>query len=75
MAERLEWADNNHELISRVATDPLRHLCDWEKVDEPWQFLAACKEFYHVMIVCDQQYTSLPIAVDATCSGLRSWLG
>ena len=34
MAERLEWADNNHELISRVATDPLRHLCDWEKVDE-----------------------------------------
>ena len=31
MAERLEWADNNHELISRVATDPLRHLCDWGK--------------------------------------------
>ena len=27
------------------------------------------------MIVCDQQYTSLPIAVDATCSGLQILAG
>ena len=73
--ERLDWANNNHELISRIAKDPLRHLSDWEVADEPWQFLAACEEYYHCLIECDRSHTGLPIAVDATCSGLQVLAG
>ena len=75
MADRLKWADENHELITRVATDPIGNLTEWEAADEPWQFLAACEEFYHCLIEYDRQWTNLPIAVDATCSGLQILAG
>ena len=72
---RLEWVADNHELISKVATDPLGYLSEWEKVEEPWQFLAACDEYYHCIIACDRNHTGLPVAVDATCSGLQILAG
>ena len=72
---RLEWVLHNLELISRVATDPLRHISDWEGVEEPWQFLASCHEYHHCIITCDRNTTGLPIAVDATCSGLQILAG
>ena len=39
--------------------------------EEPWLFLAACDEYYHCCIKRDRDYTALPVAVDATCSGYR----
>ncbi len=71
MAERQEWVRDNHDLISCVATDPLVHLSLWEGADEPWQFMAACEEFNACVIECSRSWTSLPVAVDATCSGLQ----
>jgi DNA-directed RNA polymerase len=50
MAERLAWTLENHQLITIIATDPLSNLHEWEGVDEPWQFLAACEEYYHCVI-------------------------
>lgn len=73
--ERLDWADANHDLISRVATDPLANIGDWEAADEPWQFLAACEEMYACLIACSRTFTGLPIATDATCSGLQILAG
>ena len=73
--ERVQWVDNNRELITRVATDPLSNLPDWENVDEPWQFMAACHEYYHCCIECDKNTTGLMVAVDATCSGLQILAG
>ena len=75
MSERLEWVANNFTLISRVATDPIEHLPEWEVADEPWQFLAACEEFYHCVITADRQFTGLMVATDATCSGLQILAG
>ena len=72
---RLDWVVHNHELITKVATDPLTYLHEWENVEEPWQFLAACDEYYHCIINCDRNYTGLPVAVDATCSGLQILAG
>ena len=43
MEDRQVWVNNNHDLITRVATDPIGNLPDWEGADEPWQFLAACE--------------------------------
>jgi len=73
--DRLDWVDSNIGLIIRVATDPIGRLCDWENVEEPWTFLAACEEYYHTCIIHSRNYTRLPVAVDATCSGLQILAG
>lgn len=75
MHERMQWVAENDEVISAVALDPIGNLHLWEGVEEPWQFLAACDEYYHCVITCDRTFTSLPIAVDATCSGLQILAG
>ena len=75
MEDRQDWVLHNHDLITRVATDPIGNLSEWESADEPWQFLASAHEYYHTCILCDKNYTSLPIAVDATCSGLQILAG
>jgi DNA-directed RNA polymerase len=75
MAERLEWTANNLTIIERVATDPIGCLSEWEVADEPWQFLAACEEYYHCVIAADRQFTGSLTATDATCSGLQILAG
>ena len=75
MHERMQWVAENDEVISAVAQDPIGNLPIWEAADEPWQFLAACDEYYHCVINCDRNYTSLPVATDATCSGLQILAG
>ena len=75
MSERMEWVRNNHTHITRVATDPLSNIGEWEGAEEPWQFLAACEEYYHCVLVADRQFTSLMVATDATCSGLQILAG
>ena len=75
MSDRLTWVKENTHLISCVASDPILHIHEWESVDEPWQFLAACNEYYHCVLKCDRHFTSLPVATDATCSGLQILAG
>ena len=70
--ERQEWVKSNLQLIQNVATDPIRYLPEWENhVDEPWQFLASCDEYYNCVITKDRKTTGLCVAIDATCSGLQ----
>ena len=75
MQERLDWVKNNSTLIGACALDPIGNRTEWEDVEEPWQFLAACEEYYHCIIVKDRPYTSLMISTDATCSGLQILAG
>lgn len=75
MKERHDWVEANLNLISRVATDPLGNLCEWEGASEPWQFLAACEEYFACVIDCSRSWTSIPVAIDATCSGLQILAG
>jgi len=75
MQERLQWVKDNITFIKRVATDPIGFLSEWEAADEPWQFLAACEEYYHCVVVCDRSHTGLFVATDATCSGLQILAG
>jgi len=75
MQERLQWVKDNITFITRVVTDPIEYLSEWEEADEPWQFLAACEEYYHCVVVCDRSHTGLFVATDATCSGLQILAG
>ena len=76
MEERLEWIDKaeNYEMVQRVWRDPIDNIADWENADEPWLFLAACNEFCELHFE-HRDHTHLPIAVDATCSGLQILAG
>jgi len=75
MTERLSWVAENEDLITRIAKDPIGNLSEWEGADSPFTFISACDEYYHCVINCDRHYTNLPIAVDATCSGLQILAG
>ena len=50
MEERLEWTRANVSLVSAVANSPIAFIAEWEAAEEPWQFLAACDEYYHCCI-------------------------
>jgi len=75
MTERLEWTNENIPLITRVATDPVGNIGDWEAAEEPWEFLASCEEYYACVITQRRKTTGLPVATDATCSGLQILAG
>ena len=75
MDERLEWTRDSVSLVSAIATNPIAFLAEWEAAEEPWQFLASCEEYYHCCIARDRHTTSLPVATDATCSGLQILAG
>lgn len=71
MNERVQWVRDNVSLISRIAEDPLGNLHELEAFDEPWCGVAACVEYHACVIACTKQTTDLPVATDATCSGLQ----
>ena len=79
MEERQHWVRDNIELITLIAEDPYNEKnweeVDGDKVEEPWEFLAACNEYYHCVIKKTKPTTNLPIAIDATCSGLQILAG
>lgn len=70
--DRVKWAEENESLISSLAQDPIGTIPLLEGTFEnPWTGIAACHEYYHCVITGDQTETSLPVATDATCSGLQ----
>ena len=73
--ERQQWVKDNLFTITKVATDPIDNIGEWEAAEEPWQFLAACHEYYHCVVLQDRLTTGLMIATDATCSGLQILAG
>jgi DNA-directed RNA polymerase len=73
--ERQQWVKDNLSTITRVAEDPIDNIGDWEGAEEPWQFLAACEEYYRCVIKKDRLTTGLCVATDATCSGLQILAG
>ena len=76
MEERIAWIDDyeNRALVERVWRDPVGNVADWEHADDPWLFLAACNEWYELHYE-HRFHTHLPVAVDATCSGLQILAG
>ena len=74
--ERIDWCKDpvNKARIMKVALEPLTYIGEWENVDEPWQFLAACEEWWAIHTK-RRSLTHLFVATDATCSGLQILAG
>lgn len=68
---RQEWVDANWDLITAVATEPMLTISNWQGADEPWQFLAACTEYFECFIARTRTWSNLLVGFDATCSGLQ----
>jgi DNA-directed RNA polymerase len=70
---RVEWVHANRSEIEAVATDPLgRGRTFWtDEADEPWTYLAACREYYECFISKTKDFTQVPCGLDATASGLQ----
>ena len=69
LEDRVEWTDDNEEMIMRVGIDPLASR-EWMEADKPWQFLRSC--FEYVCCNNNEDYVShLPVTVDGSCNGLQ----
>jgi DNA-directed RNA polymerase len=76
MDERVQWVKENLSQITAHVADPLgtsaTSAVSFVKADNPWLFLAACRE-----LVCATTHGSadyvchLPVSFDASCSGLQ----
>lgn len=75
MDERQQWAEANTELFCRIAQNPIGEISQWEGTSEPFLFLAACEEYHALVVAKTRKLCHLPIAVDATCSGLQVLAG
>ena len=70
VAERIQWTKDNIEELVNVGQDPQGNLL-WTDADEPAGFLAACVELAEYAEQGIGFVSRMPIAVDATCSGLQ----
>lgn len=70
--DRLLWTEFHGDAITGVRNDPLsdESLAFWTKADKPYQFLAFCFEWYRVDVLGESK-SSLPVKMDATCSGIQ----
>lgn len=68
---RIKWAEDNVELIRRVASDPLDMVDIWANSDSPFCFLAACFEWAAYEAIGPSYCSGLPIAFDGSCSGIQ----
>lgn len=71
LEDRVQWCQDNQDLIARVASEPLSTVTEWEQAKEPWQFLQLCIEWYKVVITGKEQLWHIPVGADATASGLQ----
>lgn len=71
MEERVQWVNDSEEVLIAIATDPIGNFEMWREADSPFCFLASCIEYKGYQEMGDDFITTLPIAMDATCSGLQ----
>jgi DNA-directed RNA polymerase len=74
LADRYKWALDNSEAIFDSADNPLDGRRFWADADEPWSFLATCKEWSGAWAAIGgpaAYFSHLPIQLDGSCNGLQ----
>lgn len=70
LEDRIQWVVDNEAAILRVSIDPHGDAF-WMKADDPFCFLAFCFEWAGWCEEGEDFVSHLPIAMDASCSGLQ----
>ena len=72
--DRVSYVEDNLDWIMEIASDPVNDK-RWQLADSPFEFLVAVMELKKALDCKDPTKfkSGLPIAMDATCSGLQ-WL-
>ncbi len=73
LTNRVAWVDENAAKILRCGNDYKASFPFWSKADDPFQFLAACRDYYMWDKHGDGYETGLPIGLDATNSGYQHY--
>jgi len=76
LVERQDWVHENYEGIYNSGRDFIANVDFWKQADEPFQFLAACHEYANAVDAAEKgepYYSGLPIALDATQSGIQHY--
>lgn len=68
--ERVHWVQDNCAWIVDCGTNPTTNT-DWTKADDPWLFLAACREWAGYQAEGEGFISHLPISVDGSNNGLQ----
>lgn len=73
IVDRHKWAVDNAEMIFDCADDPLDGSRAWTEADEPWGFLATCREWTNAMSLDNPEgyVSTLPVNMDGSCNGLQ----
>ncbi|PPQ83911.1 hypothetical protein CVT25_000656 [Psilocybe cyanescens] len=73
--DRVAWVDEHMAGIKESAENPLDGSGWWRKADDPWQFLATCKELKkaHELEDPTAYACALPVHQDGTCNGLQHY--
>ena len=71
--DRIAWVNEHLEQIYDSGRDFEDAFDFWSKADDPFQFLAACREFYNFQHEGPEYQSGLPIGLDATNSGIQHY--
>lgn len=72
LQSRVDWTNAHDKEIAACGEDPINNTF-WTTADQPFQFLAACREWYLYRRRGVGYECSLPIMVDGTCSGIQHY--
>lgn len=61
--------------ILNTAADPMTHRDFWSAADDPYLFLAWCFEYADYLQNPENFVSHIPVALDATCSGIQIYSG
>jgi len=73
---RIEWVVENLEKVCAVGVDYKATFDFWSKADDPFQFLAACRDMAEYQAAKQEgkeHWSGLPCALDATQSGIQHY--
>lgn len=74
-ADRVRLIKEEHSNILNIASNPLKYREFWKDADSPLLYLAWCFEYSEYVKDPENFESHLPIALDATCSGIQIYSG
>lgn len=70
---RLDWVHEHQLEIEQAGREPWADPKFWTEADDPWQFLAFCREYQQFSHHGYGYVSHLPVVLDCTCSGIQHY--